>query len=289
MIADLIYLFLVSFLLFAELKHLKDFNDCKSPVGFYILSIPGSLLPIAISNIFITGKICINYWVFIQILFVTAFVLVMLAGLPILAISLIYTPQCGKGNMLLVHGIISVIFNIIIYTVIFAMVYLIYKEFQSFRKEKKLKKQVQKIYQKIHSKNFKVEEFIEKNKEYLEKDLLTNKEKAILEDSFVIECNVDQMDLKKQNRVNCIICLSEFEKGEKALCHPICQHTYHIKCFKTWLDLKNTCPTCKQVTRTCMLRSLVRSKEENLVERNRFLRASQICNTELIGFNDGEY
>ena len=43
----------------------------------------------------------------------------------------------------------------------------------------------------------------------------------------------------------CYICLEGFEcKLDRALTH--CNHTYHDRCLKEWLDNHDNCPVCRQ-------------------------------------------
>ncbi len=43
----------------------------------------------------------------------------------------------------------------------------------------------------------------------------------------------------------CIICLSEFENGEK-IRYLKCNHFFHKDCIDNWLQLQKKCPTCNQ-------------------------------------------
>ena len=50
---------------------------------------------------------------------------------------------------------------------------------------------------------------------------------------------------KSNGNSQCIICMEEFEKGEKVNLLP-CQHIFHINCIKQWLLKQKTCPFCKK-------------------------------------------
>lgn len=49
---------------------------------------------------------------------------------------------------------------------------------------------------------------------------------------------------KTESQIECVICLSEFEKDDKVISLP-CGHTFHKNCGMTWLVEHNVCPTCR--------------------------------------------
>lgn len=58
---------------------------------------------------------------------------------------------------------------------------------------------------------------------------------------------------KHENNNNCIICLGEFEIGEKISILP-CTHIFHANCIENWLVLHLNCPVCKfQVTLSSLI------------------------------------
>ncbi|CAL5214559.1 unnamed protein product [Lathyrus oleraceus] len=44
----------------------------------------------------------------------------------------------------------------------------------------------------------------------------------------------------------CMICLSEFAKGEKVRILPKCNHGFHVRCIDKWLKEHSSCPKCRQ-------------------------------------------
>lgn len=57
---------------------------------------------------------------------------------------------------------------------------------------------------------------------------------------------VSNADTKKTTRLRMNIYLQEeYVVGEEMGKLVECQHRYHIKCVKHWLQLKNWCPICK--------------------------------------------
>uniref|UniRef100_A0A7C9A050 RING-type E3 ubiquitin transferase n=1 Tax=Opuntia streptacantha TaxID=393608 RepID=A0A7C9A050_OPUST len=43
----------------------------------------------------------------------------------------------------------------------------------------------------------------------------------------------------------CVICLSEFNPGEKVRLLPKCNHGFHARCIDKWLNSHSSCPTCR--------------------------------------------
>ena len=49
---------------------------------------------------------------------------------------------------------------------------------------------------------------------------------------------------EKENQPKCLICLSNYEVGEKVSALP-CFHCFHTKCIDDWIIRKRLCPICK--------------------------------------------
>ena len=43
----------------------------------------------------------------------------------------------------------------------------------------------------------------------------------------------------------CVVCLCEFEEGEKGRVLPRCNHSFHTECIDMWLHSHSTCPLCR--------------------------------------------
>ena len=58
---------------------------------------------------------------------------------------------------------------------------------------------------------------------------------------------------RSDNNNNCIICLYEFNIGDKIAALP-CLHVFHFDCIKHWLENELSCPVCKlEVTLTSII------------------------------------
>jgi E3 ubiquitin-protein ligase ATL10/75/76/77/78 len=64
--------------------------------------------------------------------------------------------------------------------------------------------------------------------------------------SYSTELNLPSLDTE------CVICLSEFTKGEKVRILPKCNHGFHVRCIDKWLKEHSSCPKCRQcLLETC--------------------------------------
>ena len=62
--------------------------------------------------------------------------------------------------------------------------------------------------------------------------------------SLMPESTVTDVRKLPEEKRNCVICMTQYEKGDKILTIPCC-HLYHMECIKDWFKSKNTCPICK--------------------------------------------
>ncbi|WJX47719.1 RING-type E3 ubiquitin transferase [Trifolium repens] len=62
----------------------------------------------------------------------------------------------------------------------------------------------------------------------------------------------------------CVICISEFIKGEKVRILPKCNHSFHVRCIDKWLKENSSCPKCRQcLLETCQ--KIVGSQVQEIV------------------------
>ncbi|URE00648.1 RING-H2 finger protein [Musa troglodytarum] len=46
-------------------------------------------------------------------------------------------------------------------------------------------------------------------------------------------------------KLECAVCLTEFENGEKGRLLPGCNHKFHVACIDMWFASHSTCPICR--------------------------------------------
>jgi len=74
---------------------------------------------------------------------------------------------------------------------------------------------------------------------------LENKNKDLQTIINYIPFTIIQEEPKKLNdEPGCVICLYDFEIGQKVSALPCC-HTFHTKCLDNWIIQKQFCPVCK--------------------------------------------
>lgn len=50
---------------------------------------------------------------------------------------------------------------------------------------------------------------------------------------------------KKEEGLDCAVCLCRFEESELLRLLPKCKHAFHVDCVDTWLDAHGSCPLCR--------------------------------------------
>ncbi|CAK8578929.1 unnamed protein product [Lathyrus sativus] len=69
--------------------------------------------------------------------------------------------------------------------------------------------------------------------------------------TFPVVSYLDELKLPGLD-AECVICLSEFTKGEKVRILPKCNHGFHVRCIDKWLKEHSSCPKCRQcLLQTC--------------------------------------
>ncbi|CAN4081359.1 unnamed protein product [Withania somnifera] len=79
---------------------------------------------------------------------------------------------------------------------------------------------------------------------YNYKEMLNNKSSKFVFRRKKLAGSIDKGSL------DCAICLSEFEHGEKGRKLETCKHIFHENCLEKWLmkmDIKASCPLCRSV------------------------------------------
>jgi len=115
-----------------------------------------------------------------------------------------------------------------------------------------------------------VDRLLHSNKE------LENKNKDLQTIINYIPFTIIQDEPKKlKDEPGCVICLSDFEIGQKVSALPCC-HTFHTKCLDDWIKRKQKCPVCKfEITLKSLLgedfirEKLAKIKEEEELKRKK--------------------
>ncbi|XP_074307223.1 RING-H2 finger protein ATL2-like [Silene latifolia] len=70
--------------------------------------------------------------------------------------------------------------------------------------------------------------------------------------------------------LECAVCLSEFEEGEKGRMLPKCNHCFHVDCIDMWFHSHDTCPLCRAPVDPDDLTPVVKESENPSTELSEF-------------------
>lgn len=107
--------------------------------------------------------------------------------------------------------------------------------------------------------NFDAEDFINKNKEFIDSVELLEQDKNLLQKYCMIKYHVRD---SSTNSDSCSICLIDYTIGEDVMEHPICRHTFHWECLELWLVQYRSCPICRAGSRVNLIRHLATANKE---------------------------
>ena len=151
-------------------------------------------------------------------------------------------------------------------TFIYALLKISYYLFLLKKKTAEAKVAMTDIYERIADPNLNLQEILKKHGLAFISLPFSEKELAILKDSFGFAPTAIHLQ-GQQDKKECSICLSEFQVGESLIRHPSCAHEFHFACLAEWLKKSGTtssCPYCKKTTRIVMLKILhQRAKDAN--------------------------
>ncbi|XP_024972144.1 RING-H2 finger protein ATL3-like [Cynara cardunculus var. scolymus] len=66
-----------------------------------------------------------------------------------------------------------------------------------------------------------------------------------LDASFLKTIPIVHLDSK--DGLECAVCLSELQEGEKTRILPKCNHAFHVECIDMWFHSHSTCPICRNL------------------------------------------
>lgn len=172
----------------------------------------------------------------------------------------------GNNCLSIPNLIFAILFLLICYFIIFALIASIIQGVQTRDKEMKEVAEVNKkltlIYtNKEEAKKFDFAKFVKKHLNVLKTMPLIDLEKEIINDYFTTKVYNKTADSA------CIVCLNEFNAGDNKS-NIGCKHEFHLDCIVGWYRSKPTCPYCREPFRENLLfeyqRKLTVNGEENL-------------------------
>lgn len=120
------------------------------------------------------------------------------------------------------------------------------------RRMAKMQKEMEAMYTQVLDPKFDIGGFIERNKAMLGEIPFAKKDSVLLADICGRSYPISQEGVNENDRQDCAVCLSSFEKDDRVIDHPKCCHIFHTDCLVHWLEQGNKiglCPNCKGNTR----------------------------------------
>lgn len=161
------------------------YKTCRAPLGIYfgyMLWVQGFAI---LSAGFMLRNIFTIFWTSVFIIFLVLFVILVLAGLPLMIWNTVTTPACTPNNYTITNWVLVIAFNIILFHLVFTLIKALIDKRKKLRNAEKLKKEIDNIYKKILRSDFDVEKFIkEHGEEVINLFELTEEELNIINDKF---------------------------------------------------------------------------------------------------------
>lgn len=272
MIFKVAYPILALILLFVNINYFKDYRQCKLPIREYFLTIPGVMGIIILSKFLQYLKIAETLWNIMEGWSTFVMMMDILIGVPFILITQFISDKCMSQRILITNLTLLSFFD----TLILAFIIKVFKTWLDFLKDIREKEEFRNdletdLYSNIIGNKFNLEQYIEENSEYIDEQQLTENEFALLKDKFCCVWKYNQKETEVNFKRICVICLGNFNCGDKILIHPECHHTFHRECIVQWLKINfnNCCPICKEKTRRGILNTLYYNKKITLEERDR--------------------
>lgn len=255
--------------LWDTVENFEKYNSCVLPVGVYFIALFSSLTLIgttrATKNMGLLKNIMEKVERFGFVVMIACFVI----GLPLFAIVGILSTKCMRPTLMVVHLMISAIINSILVYLVFVLVKDSNQTQRIERIGRQLKEDINDVYEQIEvDPSFDVPSYVGKYREALKKFEILDREKEILKQKFNFISGVSGTNLDFNKKKGCIICLTDYCKGDKIMIHPGCKHLYHHDCLLGWLGNKMMCPQCKIHTRPSLLLDLFSGESNKLSRRD---------------------
>lgn len=166
-------------------------------------------------------------------------------NMPIFAISL------------LIVGVISLFY---LYWIVFFITVVRYNRW-NYKEDKDSLEELKQLYRQSKDiSNEKIDNFLEENRETLEKAGLLEVEKQLIKTQFVLNNCTEKCQI-------CKIDVSEREQG----CRIGCPHVFHIECLIIWHRVNPRCIACKATFRRALLKA-----HNKQIENSNTLKTSKV-------------
>lgn len=240
-------------------------GGCVFPLRIHLALLYGLISGVSFTSIFVTHKIFLPISRIVMIIQITWLWLLGLAGLPIILLISLNSPNCVSKAKLIASWCVILALNILLLALAIRLIINVVHAYRCKKRFIFAKHEIDLIYTKIFSIN--IEDYLEQYKEVIDKFELTPREYEIVKDkySFLV------MGIRQEDEDVCAICFAAYQICDRITLHPKCKHEYHYECLIEWLGKCPKCPTCRLPTRSSLLRTFLDQYNKVPGERSKYL------------------
>jgi len=174
--------------------------------------------------------------------------------------------KCAAIGWLISDWIVSILVVVALIALVCSLLYIAYTRARDRIELRRARREIQRLFEIIYDPTEEVDLLMEKYKERVLTEPLSEKELAILTDFFCRTYDLDQSGIDEESAECCTICYQPLQFGKLILSYPVCGHKYDFDCVAVWLEQKLVCPMCKLDLRPAMVRAI---RQAHLASKNK--------------------
>lgn len=244
---------LIGFMLWDAIRNEKPLDCGNQPINTWMIgTIAMAFIARVIFHIHSLSMILNRYVVLVAYMLLV----ILIAFAPIwnflgtlwMLINYFYGNKCLKSAAFMIVAVIQ----IVIYTILGSLYYLLIIEWrkyyiESWQKEKVLAKLTSVYTNEVKAKNLKLETFLHKYSVILQSTPLLDLERRLIHDLCTYQASKSKLEPE------CGICLNKIFEND-FVSKVQCDHEFHYDCLIGWFEIKPVCPYCRKPFRPDLLR-----------------------------------
>lgn len=249
-------------------KEWQSYKTCPYNFGPFVVTSWSTMFLLGVSTELLECELCVvcgGMFMAVSLLaffFVNPTLLVMLTLMQINKRT-----NCMPKSLAFVDNFQIYFNNSIIFLVLCISSIAIFVSYNKKKRMERMRKEMEAMYTRVLDPKFDIDGFIERNRESLIEVPFNKKDSVLLVDICGRAYPRNQDDLDPNDRQDCPVCIGTFEKDERVIDHPKCNHLFHHECLLTWLEKDEkvgVCPNCKGNTRLSLFEHIAAKRKESV-------------------------